>query len=301
MVAATPLSLDPATFLFCMAFFCYVMAAISLSTATTLGGNTLGLKEWATTMLVAGAAFSLFFLRGHAPDFLTVLVANTFIFFAPASAWAAYAKFFNIAAPRRLILALCYSGTVALCAIYFFHLPHRLIVFSVSVQVATLTALLIASIWPHVSWKTSSATWMSLAGLGALAIALCLRAWTVLFENAASVALLAKSPTQFGFFFAAALCILATSVGFILMAHEKQRTEILEASKRDGLTGLYTKTAFFDIAATLEEEEPYAVVMVDIDFFKGINDSFGHAAGDLAIGFCRIKHVDHSIEVDFCV
>lgn len=64
----------------------------------------------------------------------------------------------------------------------------------------------------------------------------------------------------------------------------------------DHLTGLLNRRAFFD-AAELELQRwersprPLALVMVDADHFKQVNDSYGHAAGDavlrhLAAGMC---------------
>jgi len=63
----------------------------------------------------------------------------------------------------------------------------------------------------------------------------------------------------------------------------KQRAE--ELSQRDELTGLKNRRAFFEQAKrTLEQarrfRHPVSVVMMDIDHFKMINDSHGHAFGD---------------------
>jgi len=47
---------------------------------------------------------------------------------------------------------------------------------------------------------------------------------------------------------------------------------------RDELTGLHSRRAFNDAAASLKS--PYAVAVVDIDHFKSINDTYGHDTGD---------------------
>ncbi|WP_243754494.1 diguanylate cyclase [Labedaea rhizosphaerae] len=56
----------------------------------------------------------------------------------------------------------------------------------------------------------------------------------------------------------------------------------------DGLTGLHTRR-FFEAQLTLEVQRarrsgaPLAVIIVDIDRFKSINDEYGHPAGDAAL------------------
>lgn len=58
---------------------------------------------------------------------------------------------------------------------------------------------------------------------------------------------------------------------------------------RDPLTGLYNRSGFFEKSKALFAEPDAGhiyVVMCDIDFFKKINDTWGHAAGDQIL--CRV-------------
>ncbi|MGW7354218.1 GGDEF domain-containing protein [Streptomyces sp. NPDC054784] len=55
------------------------------------------------------------------------------------------------------------------------------------------------------------------------------------------------------------------------------------AARRDPLTGLLTREGFEKRAVRVLRGGPCVVVMVDLDGFKAINDTYGHAAGDATL------------------
>lgn len=66
----------------------------------------------------------------------------------------------------------------------------------------------------------------------------------------------------------------------------KKTIEHLEyVASHDSMTALYNRHKFFELALARFEQhtQPLYAVMLDIDFFKRINDTFGHAAGDEAL------------------
>lgn len=83
------------------------------------------------------------------------------------------------------------------------------------------------------------------------------------------------------------------SLGQVIIFHEytkeKELMERLEwIAARDGLTGIYNRQSFDQIAhKEIERHKRYggnlSMIMVDLDHFKKINDTYGHAAGDLAL------------------
>lgn len=55
-------------------------------------------------------------------------------------------------------------------------------------------------------------------------------------------------------------------------------------SRHDALTGLANRTAFYDVVGNrLAERQPGAVLLMDLDRFKEINDTLGHQYGDLLL------------------
>lgn len=69
---------------------------------------------------------------------------------------------------------------------------------------------------------------------------------------------------------------------------DMSRREAERMANIDDLTGLYTRRAFYEFAkvvsnASRRNDKPVSMIIMDIDSFKEINDSYGHAAGDSAL------------------
>ena len=67
-----------------------------------------------------------------------------------------------------------------------------------------------------------------------------------------------------------------------------EKYEIEQLAMTDSLTGLYNRRYFDqrardEISNARRSAQPLSVVVLDIDDFKRINDSFGHSAGDIAL------------------
>jgi diguanylate cyclase (GGDEF)-like protein len=81
--------------------------------------------------------------------------------------------------------------------------------------------------------------------------------------------------------------LLTISDAFILLAMAKERTELRHrtAAMVDPLTGVANRRSFLQDAALIAKRHignprPTAVLLIDLDHFKSINDRFGHAVGD---------------------
>jgi diguanylate cyclase (GGDEF)-like protein len=78
------------------------------------------------------------------------------------------------------------------------------------------------------------------------------------------------------------------TIGFLLMCSERSQRELEQSARLDYLTGIYNRGAIEELAAgmiasTQRHGTPLALMVVDIDHFKRINDELGHAAGDKAL------------------
>ncbi len=73
------------------------------------------------------------------------------------------------------------------------------------------------------------------------------------------------------------------------ITEQKEREDALyRSATRDSLTGVFSRGHFLEMANMEIDRarrfaEPLSVAMLDIDHFKAINDTYGHAAGDKVI------------------
>lgn len=64
----------------------------------------------------------------------------------------------------------------------------------------------------------------------------------------------------------------------------KMRGDLQKLIERDSLTQLYNRRSCHGLLdAIIRKGEAYCIIMCDIDFFKKINDSYGHDAGDFVL------------------
>lgn len=101
---------------------------------------------------------------------------------------------------------------------------------------------------------------------------------------------LTPHPSNLAFAIAANGTAVLTLVG-ILLAHRDEAARALERlATLDDLTGAFNRRAWLakantEMEVSLRYGHPVAVVMIDLDHFKQINDTRGHDAGDRALQF----------------
>ena len=83
----------------------------------------------------------------------------------------------------------------------------------------------------------------------------------------------------------------------------KRNQELEQLSSRDSLTGAYNRRAFFEHITVLAEQckrygSDLSLAIIDIDKFKRVNDSLGHAAGDRVLKNISAKLIQATRSAD---
>jgi diguanylate cyclase (GGDEF)-like protein len=117
------------------------------------------------------------------------------------------------------------------------------------------------------------------------AIAFYVRGITVMLVADPLRAFVTPDAFQSALFVAAAAAAIVASFAYLLLHKERAESDALRLATMDPLTGAYNRRTFHEIA---ERElsrisragQPLSIIIIDIDHFRGVNEKYGHRAGD---------------------
>jgi diguanylate cyclase (GGDEF)-like protein len=260
---------------------------------TVPGLRAVRLLSWALVFAIISVL--LLSLRPYAPAWITILLANEALLVCILLVYRAAADTFSAPIPflpwgiGLAILAL--AGNIWFTYVHDQLAARIVIVSSTCAIYAAAIALLLRKHLP--AEKQSSAS----TSLRSLTAALAwLQVLVVVLQAARGVRTILHPPTeilhigivQAGFTYLIMLVNVATGCGLIWLALCRHRRDLQLLAQTDSLTGLLNRRAFEEILyremrRSAQAGEQTAVLMLDIDRFKDVNDSLGHHAGDEVI------------------
>ena len=136
--------------------------------------------------------------------------------------------------------------------------------------------------------------WLLVAGLGLEALVLGGRALLALGESQTATSILQGSLLQTLTFMATFSVVLISSMGFVFMSRDRADENNRIMAALDPLTGVANRRSLIaaldrDVSRAVRSRESIALMMVDIDHFKRVNDRYGHPAGDQVL--CSVVNV----------
>jgi diguanylate cyclase (GGDEF)-like protein len=238
---------------------------------------------WGFAHLLRSGSIVLFGMYGTVSDLITIDLANAILFTAFAMTYTG-ARVFDGRSVHPLALA---GGAI----VWLLASRTPLIIDSMDARVLVSSAIITSYTWmtAYEFWRGRSeplvSRWPAI---------FMLFAHGALFLLRTPIAGILQGTKQDQVFASVWLTVLSfeallftISIAFILLAMAKERTELRHktAALIDPLTGIANRRAFLETAADLllrqvNNPRPTAVLLIDLDHFKSINDRFGHAIGD---------------------
>jgi len=247
-----------------------------------------GLAKWTTSLWTQALAWLLFAAHGFISGLLSVAAANALLAVTCALQFAAISEF------RGRVMAqwLLWAPAAVIFALFLALMDDRQSQITASSLLYGAANLLIAmSVLRGRPRHMLRARWLLAACYAVAGTTLGLRAWMV--QDEFETALTANS--YYGFLYLGTYAlIVAGSFAFLLMHKERSDEESSRLATTDPLTGVFNRRTFIELAEqelarSRRARTPLALMMLDLDHFKRVNDTFGHLTGDeVLVAFTRL-------------
>ena len=251
----------------------------------------------------AACGTALISLRGHIPDILSITLANMLVLMLNVGFYWGVADLLYAARSRRWLLPVSLLPLLLVQCYYTF--VHNLLaprIISQSIVIALHCVLIILLLLRNGSPRTLLPRWglasvfCCWAGFQFLRIHL-----TPLHRGMATMP--DEQLVSPYLLLAPVLCAVIAGLSFVWLAMSQLQHELELLSETDALTGLMNRRALErlatrEIAIARRRRAPLALIILDLDRFKRVNDNHGHVAGDAALVSAARSISDGMREVD---
>jgi diguanylate cyclase (GGDEF)-like protein len=246
-------------------------------------------RYWTGSAFVAAAGAAMATLRVVFSDSLVpFLFGGTALLLAICLAAMGVRKFFDRPVSWRATALTTGLGFAGLSFFIFVYdsVPGRMTVFTVA-QVLPMALNLKLLLSPHESRVNPGSR---LAGIVTIAImAIFVARWIgALTDVGGGFSYLQFNPLQTVVILLLVFLSMSLNFGFLLMAMDRLRNEVAHLALLDDLTGVGNRRYLLqrlmeECARSGRNGQPFALLVIDLDGFKTINDTHGHAAGDACL------------------
>jgi diguanylate cyclase (GGDEF)-like protein len=278
--------IDPRTFLLVANLLGMLCALVLWVQAKSFPEDIDGLRDWAKAVVLIGFASGLASLRGILPDSLAIVAASGMLLLGQLLLITGLQRYSGrrptwrptldgIGALLVLIVWLTYGSHNYQGRIFIMAIAH-IGFFSVGALLA----------WRAKPFGFGSRFLSAFFMLGVVVAVWRLTTLSVAVNETDEI--FDRNLIQQVYLGMFSLGVLGLSIGFILLSNERLRGELEFMATRDPMTGAFNRRAFFNRAGvewarSMRSHRPLAVITSDIDFFKKVNDTYGHHVGDQVI------------------
>ena len=243
-------------------------------------------RFWAGTALAAIVGAMLALLRSQVSSLLPLLIAGAAMVFAACLAWMGTQRFYGREASWRVSLGLV-AATAAVLVFFIYGYDSRLM---------RITAYSIAQSLPMLLMlKLLLAPEHGRDSPGARLAAVLTILFVCIYASRIVGSLLGmdftfghSSPAATATVLMGMFLSMSINFGLLLMAVERLRSEVADLALLDDLTGVANRRHLMqrlteECARSERSGVPFSLLVIDLDSFKAINDTHGHAAGDACL------------------
>jgi diguanylate cyclase (GGDEF)-like protein len=245
-------------------------------------------RFWAGSASAGAAGATVAMLRFAVDSMAPLLAGGTVLIFASCLAAMGIKRFYSQPVSwtaTAVITGLSFAG-MGFFIVGYDCMPIRILIYSLgqSVPLALTLKLLLS----RQDGRDNPGA--RLAGIVAIVIIALYAARSVgaMLHAGGDYSIFQSNPVQWVLVLMLVFLSMALNFGFLLMAMDRLRNEVADLALLDDLTGVGNRRHLLqrlteECARSERSGEPFALLVIDLDGFKGINDTHGHAAGDACL------------------
>ncbi|MGA7810848.1 GGDEF domain-containing protein [Bradyrhizobium sp.] len=245
-------------------------------------------RYWAYSALALAGGAGLSMLRGAMESRLPLLGGAGLMIVASCIAAMGVRHFYGLDVSWRRTAAITALTLLGLATFLLVRddMRMRIVIYSLGQSIP------MASILPLVLGRRDGRDnpGARLAGIVAILILAihAFRSACAVFQFGGEVSMISYNGVQAALILGLVFLGMALNFGFLLMAIDRLRNEVADLALLDDLTGVSNRRHLLqrlteECARSERGGEPFALLVIDLDGFKSINDTYGHAAGDACL------------------
>ena len=278
--------LDPFSVVLMAALMCVVMSLVLFGARRSFPAEMRGIGYWSAALAVQVLSVICFALRGAFSDLAVLPLANVLFVIGNGLSVIGLQRFYGLA-PGWKMLGGAAAFSLAGMLYYLVVEPDYVArVVWMALPMTLLNGTLLYLVLRH--GRRKPATWFFGALIAVNTVLMAVRGVMAMIYGAALVDVTRPGLFQGVYLAATSLQPALLSVGFLMVANERLRLLLERRSASDPLTGVLNRRGFGEayarevarMARMRQRSRSLALLSVDLDYFKTINDRFGHAEGD---------------------
>ena len=274
--------IDPRTAILLVGIMSGLMSLVLYQLKRNYPASIKGLGQWSAALFVIFFGGLLAAGHGKIPELFTTAIPNFLLCSGVYLLYAGTQRFYGVT-PHPWPWMTLITG-VMLASMWFIWVEPN---YTARLRLVTMTMASLFLVHAWLVFRQGLATFARVLAFGVLVVisAIQLMRLVTTFTLPMGNDILDPTPHHAAFVASFSFCLLLFSISTVLMASDRLHTELEHLATHDSLTDALTRRHMneacqTELARCHRHGRSMALLMMDLDHFKAINDTYGHQTGD---------------------